>query len=118
MVDAPPQLDPKIKEAYDKVMNTAIAAAPPADSQPPPPQPSTQPPPQPTITQVMPTVTPPRREPATIHIGGVPASHASTTEKKSKILPVLYITGGIIFLLVYTIFWLKFFNIPTPFLPF
>lgn len=41
------------------------------------------------------------------------------TEGKSGMLPILLGVGAIIFLIVYTFFWVKFFNFPLPFtLPF
>jgi hypothetical protein len=146
------QLDPKMKEAYDKVMNTVIAASPTPTTTPPTPgtspiqgtatqkptnppmtppiTPSSVPPPitttvsvsrpvtQPTITQVTSPVSPTaHREPEKVHIGGAPTGF--TTKKQSAgISPVFYVIGAIIFLVVYTIFWLKFFQIPVPFLPF
>jgi len=58
---------------------------------------------------------------ATATIGGKAASgdHGFiSTKKQAKISPVILIAGGIVFLLVYTLFWLKFFNVnlPIPFL--
>lgn len=59
----------------------------------------------------------------TVRVGGsAPAPSSSTVdttvakEKKKGISPVLIIVGAIVFLLVYTLFWVKFLNVPIPFL--
>ena len=150
-------MDPKVKEAYDKVMTSPIpppssgtqpsspkpavpspttpssTAAPVTPSSPSPvnpvqpispAQPSAttatlpqQTPPTPTIVAATPQPNPIRREPEKIHIGGTP--HGAAVQKKSSgISPVIYIICAILFLAVYTVFWLKFFNVPIPFLPF
>ncbi len=132
------QLDPKIKEAYDRVMNTTVHHNPTApdntnatvpNEHNPTTPPSTPPiaklsptPVQPAAASLTPTPQPVvtnnslRREPEKIHIGGVP--HGGTMQKKkSAVSPIVYIICGLIFLVIYIIFWLKFFNVPVPFLP-
>jgi hypothetical protein len=61
-------------------------------------------------------VNPAHREPEKVHIGGTTGFVAK--KQSSGVSPVLYVLGGIIFLVAYTIFWLKFFKISVPFLPF
>lgn len=123
------KLDPKIKEAYDRVMSTPVST--------PQPLPTDQPlqstpsfnqnvastpssaPVQPTPT-IVPGVSPTlssRREPETVHIGSTPHANVGKNKNSSGSL-IIYIIGGIVFLIVYTVFWLKFFNVPIPFLPF
>lgn len=134
------QLDPKVKEAYDRVMNASVT--PPASTSPQPNNPtpsvttpvvpstvvqtpSAQPvnpaahtvPSTPTIVAGMPQPSTVRREPEKIHIGSVPNTTAAKKKTSNGISPIIYIIGGFIFLVVYTIFWLKFFNVPVPFLP-
>lgn len=102
-------MDPKLKEAYDRVMATAV----PPPSQPIPPQPQTPPPPVTPIHATMPIATHPQAASATI-VGAMPKKRA----KGVNIFPILFAVGGIVFFVVYTIFWLKFFNLSVPFLPF
>lgn len=168
------QLDPKLKEAYERVMGTPVGATPAQPGTPtaatsaptpaaPQPMPANQfaggttpvqaaqspqtmppnPPQMPTVQPIQPampaTATPPHVQPpvqppaafGTTQPAAVPAvgahptppqgkpgaaSHGFVAGKKGlRMSPVLLIVGGIIFLLVYTVFWLKFFNIPLPF---
>lgn len=55
---------------------------------------------------------------ATIATGGFLAGAGATPGKKAGFLPILYIVGGVIFFIAYLIFWIYFFQIPVPFLPF
>jgi hypothetical protein len=140
-----PGLDPKLKEAYERVMATSLpanqtpAATPPSPVQPQPepvtPQSSTPPVtapvtpstphiPQPTPEEPAPHAIAPHPMPMTT-AGPKQASSGSTfvantgtaTPGKSKISPVILITAGAIFFVVYTLFWLRFFNVALPFLP-
>jgi len=124
-------LDPKLKEAYDRVMGTPVttpAGSPPnLSGSPASPSPTINPTPvqpvSPNPVTVGPTLPPVgvRREPEKIQIGGNSGTqtHGYVAPKKKNGLPtVLLVFGGIIFLIVYTIFWLKFFQIPVPYLPF
>lgn len=81
------------------------AVEPPATS----PQPSPQTPaqPQPFIANQ-----------ATIATGGFLAGTGAAPSKKAGLLPILYIVGGVIFFIAYIVFWIYFFQIPVPFLPF
>ncbi|MDE2590645.1 MAG: hypothetical protein KGL95_13385 [Patescibacteria group bacterium] len=161
------QLDPKLKEAYERVMGTPVSNSPtqPATQTPPSVPPQTPapnaappPPPPPTQNQSVPSPTqtpaPPPIQPTPISPVGNPhmqpgaslnpfgtqapqpgsnatptqpghaatpakpgtASHGFVANKRGlHFSPLLLIVGGIFFLLVYTVFWLKFFNIPLPF---
>jgi len=136
------QLDPKLKEVYDRVMGTTVqpstttaAAAPTAASA------AVQP-------ATVPHATPPSASSATpqtttiatqpqqiVHMDGA-ASHSvlsagslgkkhieektgadGTAKKGNGMGPVLFIIGGIIVLIVYTFVWLTIFKVKLPFLP-
>lgn len=133
------QIDPKVKEVYERVMNTTLPTPPPPVHLPPPPPQSPLPgstttepnasvpfsvpvstpneiKPQPQIVSSFSQNLTTHKVPEKIHIGGTP-NGIPTPNKKSGFPRILYILCGIIFLVVYTVFWLKFFNIPVPFLP-
>jgi len=128
------KLDPKLKEAYDRVMATNI----PTPAQPPPPQtinvpqpqtvqdnvqvnpfvvsaPATPPPTFTTIPEQPQPIQPLLRRPtgSTIHIGLEPATRMA---KKSGISPLIIAFALIIFLVIYTFVWTKIFNISIPIL--
>lgn len=139
----PAQLDPKLKEAYDRVMGTATPpVASPTTPQPPVPvatpnpavtlpptqstsaAPTTQPaaptPAEPPLT-VAPVVMPHSTE--TVRIGGatpIEVQHTTTgvvvKGTKKGISPVIIALGAIVFLVVYSLFWIKFLNVPVPFI--
>ncbi len=122
-------LDPKLKEAYERVMGTSFAQ-PPQQSQPiaPQPQPSPAIPMQQT-QPIQPMQSPQiqQQQPAAIPMTGAqkqtPATNTFVGKKlpihigKPKISPVIFLVGGVVFFIVYTIFWLKFFKVSVPFLP-
>lgn len=157
------QLDPKLQEAYDRVMGVATNPAQPAASPAPvapaaspspimptqsqspampvspvdpmisgatpsvtptiSPQPDTasQPmpviPADPTTPNASPAVTAPAM-PAQDPLPGSPAKpHAFVAKKGMKVSPVILAVGGIAFLVVYTLIWVKVFNLQLPFLP-
>lgn len=157
------QLDPKLQEAYNRVMGTASnagtpasnAASPtppaaPAQNNPQPQPPSFQPvaptpPPTQPVTpipqpQTIPTPpapiqptpsTPPPQTPdtvaATISIGGqgltatggpsgFVASAQAAPGKKHGVSPVILLFGALVFFLVYTLVWVKVFNLSVPFI--
>lgn len=145
-----PSLDPKLKEAYDRVMSTSLPQTPPTPTQPAPqaPTPPTTPEPVAAPTTPAPVATPAQStlppipttavqpaaptnvvtptpayttlsapEPATTHSSTFVAGAAHTAPSKSKISPVLLIVLGVVFFAVYSLFWLRFFNVPLPFLP-
>lgn len=120
-----PNLDPKLKEAYERVMSTSISSSAPSaptTASAPTPAPQATAPAQaaPTPAAVasspvaapQPTSIPQSTSASTFVAGNTPAASSG-----SKISPVLLVIAGIIFFAVYTLFWLRFFNIPLPFLP-
>jgi|SRR6185369_13442277 len=128
-------LDPKLKETYDRVMGTATPGSSAAAAAP---QPLTAPAVAPVnadITQGAPAATtsaeiPPAtptpaynadnlrfqaaiQAPAgAVPVGGVVAKVPGQT---SSLLRVLYIIAAIVFFIVYTFVWIKVFNLPLPF---
>lgn len=121
-----PTLDPKLKEAYDRVMGTSLPTAPPSSTPPPPMQPAApvqkmadpmslhEAPPHTHPLQATPTtpVTSPTK-PSGISSGFV----APHEEKNSAVSGKLLLIAGVVFLIVYTLFWLKWFGVALPFLP-
>lgn len=126
-------LDPKLREAYERVMGTALAANPtqpatpsqqaaptplePAPVQSPAQTPLNQalptqpiPPPPPPITQQF------HAEPAKSFLPSLTPMVASAPATKQKLSTVVIIILGVVFFLVYTIFWIKFFNLSVPFI--
>lgn len=143
----PTNLDPKLKEMYDRIMavnvsastsgpaqnNQAVTAENSVSTPPVIPPPIAQQPaanaafniPQNTtpnipITTMPTTPAQPLAQPAKTATVKAPTSFVATSKKggSSKLKSVLYVFGGILFLLVYTFFWLKYFKIAIPFLPF
>lgn len=128
-------MDPKQQETFNRVMTTQTPPAaeqpttpisaqnpfsqpePPKDPQSPIEETSVRPnPPMPTAV-VPPTVTP-----AAAPLNPLPSPAAATAQKiqaagMSPMLQALYIIAALVFFIVYTIFWIKIFNISTP-LPF
>ncbi len=104
------QLDPKLKEVYERVMGTTVAQQP------------TTPPPAQAPSQTTQTEPPPH----VVHVAAAPThtvvSAGSVTkkensEKKSPVSIPILILAGIVFLLVYALVWVKVFNFKLPFLP-
>lgn len=146
------QLDPKLREAYQRVMGTTIpdpqaqtplpdeasakAGSPISDptstpqpqspSTPAPksffiPQPETNPQPQaPLAGGPAPEPTIPAQPIPTQNFTApppMPQTQTMAVKKKSGITPVLFGIVGLIFLVIYTLFWTKIFNLKLPFLP-
>ncbi len=149
------QLDPKLQEAYNRVMGTAVTPAAPATTNPlqpavnpvtPTPIPSA-PSATPTATTtvsvapvpaasataspqqpeqplpVTPVVMPHSTQ--TVRVGGgatpveatpAPSTGVVATSTKKGISPVILILGAVVFFLVYSLFWIKFLNVPVPFI--
>ncbi len=98
-----PTLDPKLKEIYDRVMGT------------PTPRPAPQSPPSPKQVEEK-----KEEKPRLFHQNTSSKAFVDKGESSSK-KPwgLVFIIIGVLFLITYTLFWLKFFNIPLPFtLPF
>lgn len=120
-------LDPKLKEVYDRVMGTATKSAAPSVPEPVKAEPTKETPPPAAPQSVRPTVpAPPAPEPAKAHVttaapvitSGFVAKGSEEKEKKSGISPVILFLAAVVFLLVYALVWVKFFNIQLPFLTF
>ena len=102
----PPQLDPKLKEAYDRVMGTVVSPQQHAAAMPPPQQPvvhvNT-----PEPTHVAPTMTAsPTSDPVA----------QKAIVKKKRLSPFILALVIIVFLAVYSVVWVKFLNFKVPFL--
>ncbi len=111
-------LDPKLKEAYDRVMGTAMPQRP--ESQTPmmqthviPDQPLSQTPMTPTAAPSEPTASP-------SHMSGVVSSGfvagGAQDESKPRISSKLLIFGAVAFFIVYTLICLMVFQVPIPFI--
>lgn len=109
-----PDLDPKLKEAYERVMGTAVNGAKPVAVTPPAPTP-TPPPPPPAAQQTTPPET--NTAPQPVSSPAPEVNPLPEPENKKQFSPVILVVVGIVFFLVYILFWLKFFSIPLPFLP-
>jgi len=118
----PQDLDPKLKEAYDRVMggnfNPSTPTAPPPNlapkiENPLPPAPTpiaTNPQPLPPPTNPVPVNMPPLNamSPSTT---ALPEQPASPTKKKFKFSPIIFIVVGLVFFAVYAVVWGKIFNL-------
>lgn len=131
------QLDPKLKEAYEKVMgkgnppaNTNLQPNIPTTNENPnlaninpiqAPEPASQattgpwaPPVQPGLSTPPPAFQP--KPVGTLNTNPLSA-HGFVAKKKNTVSPAIIVIGTIVFLVVYTLFWMKFFGINIPFLP-
>jgi len=118
MDKTPPQLDPKLKEAYDRVMGTVVT--PPQHSEQAPPTP-----PPPTPEPVAPVANPvaaeqPAEHPAAATMVASPSAQPTTKvvkeKKKRKVSPIIIVLGVIIFLAIYGVVWVKYFGLTVPYL--
>lgn len=105
------QLDPKLKEAYDRVMGTVIPQhqAPPSA----PPPPST---PQPQIVEQQAYQQPVQAYQAAVATPLPTSAPISTeapvkTHKSSKMTVPILVLGGVVFFIVYTVVWAKIFGL-------
>ncbi|OGH25098.1 MAG: hypothetical protein A3B47_03315 [Candidatus Levybacteria bacterium RIFCSPLOWO2_01_FULL_39_24] len=139
------QLDPKLREAYQRVMGTTIPTPPaaPIQTQAPPPSipsdPTQIPQPQPIInpqSQAVPMPESVPTQPATNFVQmnsevpapaqnfttppPMPLAQTMAVKKKSGIImPILFGFAALVFIAIYTLFWTKIFNFNLPFkLPF
>lgn len=112
-------LDPKLKETYDRIMGTQINPQPgtpvPAVPQPvqtPTPTPQFQTQPQ-TPTQTAEQQVPVSPQPGMVNINATvaQAKPVASAASKKKMSPVIFIAAGIGFFLIYTVIWLKVFKI-------
>lgn len=140
------QLDPKLREAYQRVMGTPIPPMPtpqpkPEPAQPPVsephpapsiPKPIAEPEPQPAINpqpQTIPTQPASNFVQMSSEVASTPATASPNftvpapqtqtivLKKKNGMLPVLFVIVALIFIAIYTLFWVKIFNLRLPFLP-
>lgn len=133
-------LDPKLKETYDRVMGTTTA---PASGQPAaaPPPAAAAPPPSVTPPATDANAATPASSDAPQNTGSsipqtpytadnlsfqaaiqqppannqVPLGGIVAPRQSSNTLQVLYIIGAVVFFVVYTFVWIKIFNLPLPF---
>lgn len=105
------QLDPKLKEVYERVMGTPTTAT--ATAAPPMPPPLTPQPVQPT------SLVTPHTQAIQPSLAGQPKTAASLVANKQKLQMsnVILVVTGVFFFVVYTIFWMRFFNYSIPFFP-
>lgn len=104
------KLDPKLQEAYKNVMSQPTTAQPvPAAA------PAATPPPAATSPQPVTTPAPTAQKVSYPINGSSPI--VGGAKKKSGVSPVLLVVVGLIFFVVYTLFWAKFLNVSLPFLP-
>lgn len=90
------QLDPKLREAYERVMGTSA----------------------PTQAQTSTTlITPPNSAPVVSTPTPEPQSQVVASKKREGISPILIAIAVILFFTVYSIIWIKVFNLKVPFLP-
>ncbi|OGH17114.1 MAG: hypothetical protein A3C22_00565 [Candidatus Levybacteria bacterium RIFCSPHIGHO2_02_FULL_37_10] len=126
----PADLDPKLKEIYDRVMGTNVPQT--TSSPEPPPaisselpissieqpiqQPTAPTPPPIDATGAITSTHPEQIKQEIVKIDSKTEENKTTKQNNSQVLPVFFVIGGIIFLVFYTIFWFKYFNVPIPFL--
>ncbi len=127
-------LDPKLQEAYDKVMGVPVPPTAPVASFPqtatdassPQSDPPSAPQPIDTIQANTDTVTPSAMD-QTVQVGGGmsapftyetpdPSQSFSAKKKKMKISPIVLTFGAVIFLIVYSLVWIKVFNLRVPYI--
>lgn len=146
-------LDPKLREAYQRIMGTPVKPPTPVDMTVPPSAPPVAnvtlptPPPtvatpasaQPSINPQSTTVTPATQMPQENHHAPsqpIPASGASNTFNQASadtvartyianevsgakqsihMIQVMFVVGGLFFFIAYALFWMKLFNVSTPF---
>lgn len=98
------ELDPKLKEIYDRVMGTSVKPAPQS------PTPSAKP-----------LISNPTNQEAAVSSSNftppppntIPVSPAFSP----KISPLVWILGVVAFIVIYALVWVKIFNLKLPFLP-
>lgn len=115
-------LDPKLKEIYDRVMNTTVNTAqitqPAAPSPQPQPVQQTTPQQAPAAQQTAPTAQTIPQAPESAFISSLSNVATTDTETHHGLSPILLAIFAIAFLSVYTLIWIKLFRIQVPFLPF
>jgi len=125
-------LDPKLREAYQRVMGTTIP-----EPQAAPLSQASAPIPQPEFVPASPTTIPTQQASNFVQMNSeIPAAAPTAAlapnftvppvsqvpimpikKKGSSIMPVLFVIVGLVFIVIYTLFWTKIFNLKLPFLP-
>ncbi len=117
------QLDPKLKEVYERVMGTSVASVPKASPVPPDISQHLASPKPVTPTPVAPISEPESPLPAGGHqMPQAPTAPQTQTQAISvkphgHISPIVWILGGLTFVVVYALAWVKIFNLKLPFAP-
>jgi hypothetical protein len=117
--DPATQLNPKLREAYERVMGTVVAPNPTTPSTPMPQAAST-----PSLSAVPPLkeeVHIPMSSPTSqVFSATAPKTYTSPSvvapKKKSGVSPLIIAIGAVAFFIIYAVFWIKIFNISLPFL--
>lgn len=115
-------LDPKLKEVYERVMGTKVPNSQPL-SPPPPQSPKITPPPPQITQQVVAAKVTDQSKPGNVQIFTAKSGSANIMpeEKKggSPFLAIVLVIAGLIFFVIYGFFWVRFFKVSLPFtLPF
>lgn len=117
------QLDPKLREAYERVMGTPSTPDPIPPPQPIPPveQPAIPSPTEPIQPVASETPVTPITEPATTNFDQMNSEAATQTQtpavkKKNIFMSILIVLGIVVFVAIYTLIWTKIFNLRLPFL--
>lgn len=98
-------IDPKLKETYERVMGTSVPQAQQAAPE------NTPVTPAPPVADVPEPPFPSNNSPFMSSSAPLP-NPATMNQNASPMLKIAYIVGGVIFFIVYTIFWIKIFNLP------
>lgn len=113
-------LDPKLRETYERVMGTTTPSGSPTA-----PPPVTSAPnetsPAPKSSPLMETPFANEQSPGAVTISqplpaSAPMTPLASKHKHSGLIKVLYILGAIVFFTIYLLFWAKIFNFKLPFL--
>ncbi len=105
------QLDPKLKEVYERVMGTSVSSAPKVSSVPPKPVAPTP--------VAIPQPENPKSQIPQAPIASQPQSptQAISVKPHGHISPFVWILGGLTFVIIYALAWIKIFNFKLPFTP-
>ncbi|MDO8620698.1 MAG: hypothetical protein Q7R31_00215 [Candidatus Levybacteria bacterium] len=104
------QLDPKLKEVYERVMGTSVASSPQASPVPP------------KLVMPTPVASIPQPESPKPQMPQVPTApqiqtQAISVKPHGHISPMVWILGGFTFVIIYALAWVKIFNFKLPFAP-
>lgn len=111
------QLDPKLKEVYERVMGTSVSSSPKVVS------PSSPLPVAPVPVQIQqhsaPIAQPESPKPQMPQVPTAPQTQTQAVSVKphGHISPMVWILGGFTFVIIYALAWIKIFNLKLPFSP-